>query len=558
MARKGLGEHSARSVVPKAWILPCLALYSIALLLPSVQVVWIGVRAAVEGLAVAPAMWVALAHSFELGAATAIFSTLAGMSLALLAYFRVATIALVQGTMVVILALPPSTYSAFWRASMDPYAGWLTAALGPLCHEACLISDSRAALLVVAVVTAAQVSPLTYVLARAALDQIPDEEVEAARLDGCGRVQLASRLLVPRIKPALAFGILVSFLYGFLDFDHVQVLTAGGPGSATDVVSTYIYRVGVRGGGLAEASLMSLVALVVCLPLSAGVPALRGAQWTEMGWGRRISPVDGAGAVVAAVLSVGYCVAISAPLLFGAVNSLRPSSEIQNAPIGLPDVLHLQNYADAWAGPPLGLPFHSYLLNSALVTCVFVCVGVALVPLALAALTWSRARRTTPLILAGLGVPGALLWIPLFQVVSNAGLLGLPPVLGILQVGLQLPLMVALLYPAFAGFPRELNEAGEIDGLRPWQLLFFGALPLLRGPIMMALMVAGLLVWNDLGMALVLLPGSSSQTLPVAISQFRGQYSLEAGPRYAALVLSCIPACALGLALSASNRGRGH
>jgi raffinose/stachyose/melibiose transport system permease protein len=77
-----------------------------------------------------------------------------------------------------------------------------------------------------------------YLAAMAAVDT---ELYEVARLDGATRFQQFRHVTLPSIRPTLVFTILIIFIGTTLVFDHVYILTGGGPAHASEVMATYLY-----------------------------------------------------------------------------------------------------------------------------------------------------------------------------------------------------------------------------------------------------------------------------------------------------------------------------
>jgi raffinose/stachyose/melibiose transport system permease protein len=91
---------------------------------------------------------------------------------------------------------------------------------------------------------------VTIIYWLAALQTIPNELYEAARVDGAGRRQIFSHITVPLLVPLGLVITLLTFVSSLNAFDIVKVMTEGGPNRATDIVQTYIYRYAFEPAGL--------------------------------------------------------------------------------------------------------------------------------------------------------------------------------------------------------------------------------------------------------------------------------------------------------------------
>jgi ABC-type sugar transport system permease subunit len=102
----------------------------------------------------------------------------------------------------------------------------------------------------------------------AALQAIPRELYEAARLDGASSIRQLFSLTIPLLRPILGFACIIATIWNFQLFDAVYVLTKGGPAWATSTVSWYVYRQAFQSDNIGFASTMSVFLLAIILVLS--------------------------------------------------------------------------------------------------------------------------------------------------------------------------------------------------------------------------------------------------------------------------------------------------
>lgn len=93
----------------------------------------------------------------------------------------------------------------------------------------------------------------------AALRQVPEEMVEAARLDGAGFFALLRDILIPAIAPTIKLMMVMTVIWSFLVFDFVYILTQGGPAYSSEVLSTLAYRNAFFEFDLGRAAAVTLV-----------------------------------------------------------------------------------------------------------------------------------------------------------------------------------------------------------------------------------------------------------------------------------------------------------
>lgn len=109
--------------------------------------------------------------------------------------------------------------------------------------------------------------PFNMMLLITGLTTIPEEVYESANLDGANKLQTLFRITVPMIKPAIMSVLTLGFVYTFKVFDLVWVMTKGGPVNATELVSTYSYRLSFEefqfSKGAAVSNILFLILLIV-------------------------------------------------------------------------------------------------------------------------------------------------------------------------------------------------------------------------------------------------------------------------------------------------------
>jgi raffinose/stachyose/melibiose transport system permease protein len=128
------------------------------------------------------------------------------------------------------------------------------------------LGDPDLALWSVVAVVVWQYAGYSMVIFLAGLQSIPQEVNEAAAIDGCGPVRRFWSVTRPLLAPALTINLMLSIIGGIKLFDQVYALTGGGPGHATDTISTLIYKdgftLGEFGYSIALAVVLTIIAAV--------------------------------------------------------------------------------------------------------------------------------------------------------------------------------------------------------------------------------------------------------------------------------------------------------
>jgi multiple sugar transport system permease protein len=107
--------------------------------------------------------------------------------------------------------------------------------------------------------------PFMMVMLLAGLQALPTEVFEAAQIDGASGWRRFWDITFPLMLPVSLTAIVLRVIFEFKLVDVVRVVTAGGPGGATDTLSLYIYREGVESGNVGYATAMAMVFLVAVL-----------------------------------------------------------------------------------------------------------------------------------------------------------------------------------------------------------------------------------------------------------------------------------------------------
>jgi len=157
--------------------------------------------------------------------------------------------------------------------SLLPVMNWLRGLFGAAPLESLRVKwlfDPDLALWSVVLVDIWQWTPMAFLILLAGLQSIPRELYEAARVDGAAGVSLFRYVTLPLLRNHLFLALLLRSIDTFKIFDKVYALTGGGPGSATETISFYIYREGFKYFNMGRAS----AAAVVMFLAVAGVSAL--------------------------------------------------------------------------------------------------------------------------------------------------------------------------------------------------------------------------------------------------------------------------------------------
>lgn len=155
---------------------------------------------------------------------------------------------------------------------MNPERGLINLALGSVgVSGPGWLTDPALALISVALVDIWKGVGLATVIFIAGLVSIPTEYYEAAALDGASKLQIIRNVMLPLCRPATASVITLSLIGGLRSFDLIWAMTKGGPGFASDVIASVIYKqyqAGFYGLSTAGSVVLFLLVTIIMVPLT--------------------------------------------------------------------------------------------------------------------------------------------------------------------------------------------------------------------------------------------------------------------------------------------------
>ncbi len=110
-----------------------------------------------------------------------------------------------------------------------------------------------------------QWTPFFFIILLAALSSVPKDLMEAAMMDGASSTQAFRYIALPMLKPAIAVALIIRMIDVFKTFGVPFVMTKGGPGYASEVVSLYIYNEALQYLDIAYAATLSVIVIVIII-----------------------------------------------------------------------------------------------------------------------------------------------------------------------------------------------------------------------------------------------------------------------------------------------------
>jgi len=212
-----------------------------------------------------------LVVTFKLMVMTLSVQLVLGVGIALLVTQRLPGMGLARTLLLIPMMISPVIVGLVWLFLYFPELGYLNYFLGFLgVNSIPWISSTNWAIWAIAIADIWQWTPFVMMGTAAALHSLSPEPYEAAMIDGNSRWDVFIRVTLPQLKPVLVSLMFLRAIDAFKIYDIIFVLTKGGPGDSTEVLSMFIYRQSFtfwRMGVGAAASFVSLIIIVVLITL---------------------------------------------------------------------------------------------------------------------------------------------------------------------------------------------------------------------------------------------------------------------------------------------------
>ncbi|MCB0106359.1 MAG: ABC transporter permease subunit [Caldilineaceae bacterium] len=486
-----------------------------------------------------------------------------GLCAAMLLHSQKRMRGLLTGLILLPWIIPSVVQALAWRSILDPLFGGLNPILQGLNlidQPLSWLADPKLAMVSVIAVNVWAGIPFFTVNMLAGLQSIDNELYEASQIDGANAWQRFSNITLPGLRYVIAVATLLSTIWTFNGFETIFLLTGGGPGNVTKVYAILAYekaRSLQYGPGTAVAfSLMPvLVFFILILSRYMRRDALR--EGDDNTWQDRI--IDGIGWVIG---GIGMVVAYPIMLVAQAVGGLLPKSRnrsyrrqqqvgtvLRAIALTLMLVLVLfpfywilitafkgnlqigQREAIFWPEPWTleqfyrlftEQPFTLWFQNSAIVSVTTTALSVfvaALSGYALARLRFWGAQSMTTILLITYLLPGALMFIPLYVILADLGVINTRWALILTYPTGMIPFATWLLMGYYRAIPEELEHAAMVDGATRMQAFLRVTLPLAAPALLAVTLFAFTNAWKEFLFAFVFINSERLMTLPVGLAQ---------------------------------------
>jgi multiple sugar transport system permease protein len=279
---------------PLAWVLPALGLVLLFTLYPVADAFYRSLHRVIvifpgepfvglenyRQIVTGPAFWEALRNTVAFAAISAPLIVLAGFAIARLLLARFRGRAVVRAVVILPWVLPGAISAVIWMWVFHPSWGLLNLLLyhlGLIDRYIPWLTDPRLARLSVVVAFVWTQFPFAAILIMAALTMVERDLYDAAEVDGANLWQRFRYITFPSLRPVFTILLIYHSLVALTSYDLVYAMTAGGPGTATTLLSFRIWQESFSmmnfGTGSAVAFILVLLSLAFMAAIIKALPA---------------------------------------------------------------------------------------------------------------------------------------------------------------------------------------------------------------------------------------------------------------------------------------------
>ena len=271
--------------VPWVYLGPAVAVMAVACLVPLLSALqlgfydwslgtpwgeakWVGTDAFVAAFQDA-AVWRSLVTTLIFAAVCVVAEMLLGIALALALEGDVRGMAFFRTLFILPMMIAPIAVGLTWRYLFDAQFGLLNAIIGVLgMAPVGWLAQENTAFIAIVIADIWQWTPFVFIMMIAGLANVDSSVLEAARIDGATWWQATRRVKLPMIMHVIAITLLMRLIDAFRVLEVIYILTFGGPGDSTEILSLHIYKTAFVGQRLGSAAAISVLLLVVVALLS--------------------------------------------------------------------------------------------------------------------------------------------------------------------------------------------------------------------------------------------------------------------------------------------------
>ena len=265
----------AALVMAAACLYPVLSAFQLSLFdwsmgTPWSSARWVGIDNFVSAFS-NPRVWSSLWTTLLFAAVCVSLEMALGIALALALEHPVRGMAFFRTLFILPMMIAPIAVGLAWRYLFDAQFGLVNAVLALFGVSAKIwLADPQLAFIAIVIADVWQWTPFVFIMIIAALANVDSAVIEASRIDGANWLQMTFLVKLPMIMHVIAITLMMRLIDAFRVLEVIYVLTFGGPGDSTEILSLHIYKTAFVGQQLGVAGAVSVLLLVVVALLSWG------------------------------------------------------------------------------------------------------------------------------------------------------------------------------------------------------------------------------------------------------------------------------------------------
>ncbi|MDE0111022.1 MAG: sugar ABC transporter permease [Albidovulum sp.] len=214
-------------------------------------------------------VWESIWVTIRFGFWTILIEMVLGISLALLLEKPIRGASVFRTIFILPLMVSPVVVGLIWRYLFDARIGWINYYLGMIGIEPQVwLGDAELAFFAIVFTDIWQWTPFIFIIIIAGLQALPSEVLEASKIDGANWWQHILLVKLPMLKSIIVIALLMRLIDVFRALEVMYILTGGGPGRATELLSLHIYNRAFDTQQLGYASAISVLLILLVFGLS--------------------------------------------------------------------------------------------------------------------------------------------------------------------------------------------------------------------------------------------------------------------------------------------------
>ena len=213
--------------------------------------------------------WSSLLVSAQLTIGGVTGSMIIGTALGFLLYQKLRGTSIIRTLIISAMIMTPVVVGITWRLMYNADWGIINYLLDVVgIGGKAWLAQSSTVIGAIIVTDIWQWSPLVMIIVLAGLQGLPDEIYEAAKVDGASHWHAFWYITIPLLKPVLVLALLIRLMDSFRIFDIIYVMTAGGPGNASQNLNVLMYNIGFEFFKISKAAALAIISVIIVTVIS--------------------------------------------------------------------------------------------------------------------------------------------------------------------------------------------------------------------------------------------------------------------------------------------------